>query len=254
MPPPESPPPRIILIHGFLATSLVWGPVAGRLGSGYDVHAPDLPGHGANRQGPPLSLESAVAAVAPLLDANAPAIVVGHSMGALVALAVARAFPARVARAGLVSLPVYRSRQDALRYIDRRGPFYAFTLRHDRLAHAGCVCARATAPAWAPFAPRVSGGQPAPLVRSWFEHSAGAHRAGLAGITFAGLAPGLASAAGCPVAAIHSQRDTLAPVAPVEALARDRGWSFDREAGGGHQLPLTRPGRVAAWIRDLFLA
>lgn len=253
MQPPQSPPPRIILIHGFLATSRVWGPVAGRLGSAYDVRAPDLPGHGANRQGPPLSLESAVAAVAPLLDANVPATVVGHSMGAVVALAVARAFPARVARVGLISLPVYRSRQDALRYIDRRGPFYALTLRHDRLAHTGCVCLRATAPAWAPFAPRLSRGLPASLVRSWFEHSAGAHTAGLADITFAGLAPGLASAAACPVAAIHSERDTLAPIGRAEALAHDRGWRFEREPGGGHQLPVTRPGSVAAWLRTQLL-
>lgn len=246
------PRPRLVLVHGFLATSRLWGRVARLLASEFDVVAPDLPGHGSARAAGPLSLQRAVDHLAPLLEASAPVVVVGHSMGAIVALALAEAYPERVSHVGLVSVPVYRSRRDALRTLDRRGRFYALTLRHDRLAHAGCLAMHSTRLVWGPFSRDLFHEPDAALVASWFDHTWDAHEAGLSGISFAGHVPVLADGVTQPVAIIHGAHDTAAPHRRAQLLADEHGWPF-ASLDAGHQIPVTHHRALSEWICTQFL-
>jgi pimeloyl-ACP methyl ester carboxylesterase len=97
--------PCVVFIHGAEHDHSVWVLQSRYLAHhGYGVLAVDLPGHGRS-EGPPLASVEAIADwVAALLDAAGvkQAALVGHSMGALVALDCAGRHPARVGRIALI--------------------------------------------------------------------------------------------------------------------------------------------------------
>jgi len=101
----DSTLPCVLFIHGAEHDHSVWILQSRYLAHhGYGVLAADLPAHGRSA-GPPLASVEAIADWVPaLLDAAnvAQAALVGHSMGALVALDCAARHPGRVSRIALV--------------------------------------------------------------------------------------------------------------------------------------------------------
>jgi len=81
--------PSVMLIHGFGGAASNWSLVAPELASRFRVLVPELPGHGGSSAlpGPVETLDPYADRVASLLDV--PTVVVGHSLGAVVALQVA---------------------------------------------------------------------------------------------------------------------------------------------------------------------
>jgi pimeloyl-ACP methyl ester carboxylesterase len=97
--------PDIVLLHGAGMDHTVWTPQSRHLAHrGRNVVALDLPGHGRSGGAPLDSIEALAAWVPRVLDAigSERAVLAGHSMGALVALAAAASCPARVG--GLILL------------------------------------------------------------------------------------------------------------------------------------------------------
>ena len=99
--------PAVLFLHGAGMDHTVWALQARYFAHhGRAVLAADLPGHGRS-EGPPLrSIEEMAAWALRLLDAAgaARAALVGHSMGALVALAAAAAAPERAASLALLGV------------------------------------------------------------------------------------------------------------------------------------------------------
>ena len=100
--------PPLVCVHGAGSSSVVWMDVVRRLSPQRRVVAPDLPGHGqSDRWHPPDDVtiamyRDAVGTVCAQLKIER-AVLIGHSMGALVALDAAAAWPERVAGLVLVS-------------------------------------------------------------------------------------------------------------------------------------------------------
>ena len=95
-------PEPLLLLHGFTQTGRGWDEVVRHLaGETYRPLAPDLRGHGAAGSRRPVDMASCVADVAALT--TRPFALAGYSMGGRIALHVALAQPARVARLVLVS-------------------------------------------------------------------------------------------------------------------------------------------------------
>jgi 2-succinyl-6-hydroxy-2,4-cyclohexadiene-1-carboxylate synthase len=88
--------PRIVLLHGFGQTGRCWGPLARALAAAHEVVRLDAPGHGGST-GPAVDLPTTGRLIA---EAGGPAVYLGYSMGARMALHVATEAP-RVVR-GLV--------------------------------------------------------------------------------------------------------------------------------------------------------
>jgi pimeloyl-ACP methyl ester carboxylesterase len=83
--------PTLVLLHGLGATADVWARWRSLLSSRWPGRwlAPDLPGHGGS---PPLAeytFDGLAAAVADVIQPAAPVVVFGHSLGGVVALAMA---------------------------------------------------------------------------------------------------------------------------------------------------------------------
>ncbi|MFZ1429816.1 MAG: alpha/beta hydrolase [Geminicoccaceae bacterium] len=92
--------PTVVLVHGAGMDHTVWA-LQGRYLAfhGWNVFAVDLPGHGRSRGMPALDSVAAMADWLAGLIAGygpGPAALVGHSMGALVAIATAARYPVRV--------------------------------------------------------------------------------------------------------------------------------------------------------------
>jgi pimeloyl-ACP methyl ester carboxylesterase len=107
--------PVVVFLHGAGCDHTVWQlPARWFAWHGLAVLAVDLPGHGSS-EGPPLAAVADMARwVGAVLDAAGVrrAALVGHSMGAAIALEAAAALPERIARIGLLgtaaAVPVHR--------------------------------------------------------------------------------------------------------------------------------------------------
>jgi len=90
--------PDVVIVHGLGSTAEQWLPTARRLARNHRVTLVHLPGHGLAEMPQPFSLEQAAAALDRALveTAAGPVILVGHSLGGLVAAQVALDHPEHV--------------------------------------------------------------------------------------------------------------------------------------------------------------
>lgn len=86
--------PALVLLHGWGMNSRVWQPIQHVLAQRTQITLIDLPGHGLNQQETLGDLDHAVALLKDLIPDNV--IIMGWSLGGLVAQALAKALPERV--------------------------------------------------------------------------------------------------------------------------------------------------------------
>jgi pimeloyl-ACP methyl ester carboxylesterase len=102
--------PTLLLVHGWGAWHRYWRHLWPRVVARFRCLAVDLPGHGWSERPAeaPYTVEWYADWLAALLEAkgSGPAVVVGHSMGGLVGLALAARHPERVRRLVAVNAPV----------------------------------------------------------------------------------------------------------------------------------------------------
>ena len=83
--------PLLLLVHGFGATAEVWDRWQPLLAAHWPGRwlAPDLPGHGGSAPLPRYSFDSLASALARLVEPGIPVVVLGHSLGGVLGLALA---------------------------------------------------------------------------------------------------------------------------------------------------------------------
>ncbi|GAP45765.1 alpha/beta fold hydrolase [Streptomyces azureus] len=89
--------PQLVLLHGFSRSLTDWDAAATLLTAGHRVLSVDLPGHGRSPDVFPWTMPTVVRHIADTLDAHGvpEAVLVGHSLGGMVAVEYARANPNR---------------------------------------------------------------------------------------------------------------------------------------------------------------
>ena len=246
--------PRLLLLHGYLSGPVAWAGLRRELADEATTLAPPLPGYGSEPPPPAYTL----AAVADALEWRRaqvrPTHLLGHSMGAILALELARRYPGRFARVGVVGLPIFVSGDEGLRFIGRRGGVYERFLRNADEGHASCVRLHRLRYLWAPPLRLVGRGIPLSVLLSMFDHAPAAHAGGLANIVFNDLVPALGERVTTPIALLHGDADRTAPLESVRSFASERGWPLRIARGGAHQLIFEQPRGVARWVRERLLA
>ena len=123
--------PTIVFLHGVLNDHSVWILQTRWFAHhGFNVLAPDLPGHCRSAGEPPRSVEEAAAFAIALMDAAgvAQATLVGHSFGSLAALEAAARWPQRVTRLALVGTAFPMKVSPALLETSQSAPHQAIAL------------------------------------------------------------------------------------------------------------------------------
>ncbi len=235
----------VVLLHGFLGRAADWRSVRAGLPSGWDVRAPDLPGHGAATDLDAYTMDAA--ADLALAGLAAPADVVGYSMGGRLAIHLAVTRPEAVRRAVAVSgSPGLRTEAEraARRQVDADR---AAAIQADVPAF---VEQWYRAPLWASLpgdlrqrltADRARHNRPAELAASLAGMGTGAqpsHWDALAGIS----APVWAVAGALDPKFVGLARQMAQASASVEAVVLP---------DAGHFIPAERPAALAALLTDL---
>lgn len=243
------------MLHGVLSGRATWTALRRELGDEVVALAPDLLGNGyAPTPGDEYSLDAIVDHLEPLVARFRPTHLLGHSMGAIVALALRARAPEAFERTGLIGLPVYSDRGAALSYLALRGRLVRGVLRNHRRAHLLCLAATRLGPAAPALLAHLYPALPREVLRATFDHCGAAHGLALDEIVFAGMVPELARQAGSPVALLHGARDRAAPLDAARALAMECGFDFTELADANHQVVIEQPARVAEWVRTELLA
>jgi len=114
--------PTVVLLHGFLSSSAYWHKVSGLLERNYKVIAIDLLGFG-NSPKPRRSKYdyqahlNAINETLKQYNVNEPFILIGHSMGALIALRYSVVYEDRVQRLILANMPIMLGKRELRREI-----------------------------------------------------------------------------------------------------------------------------------------
>ena len=232
-------PPTAVLIHHFGGSRATWAEVVSRLGDGCVCVTPDLRGFGGS--GGASTVEDSADEVIARCDALGlgRVVVVGHSMGGRIAMAVAARRPGRVAGLVLVapSPPTPEPMTD-----DGRASLAA--ARDDRFAAerlVALITGDGLSPAQVASAvDDVLAADPAAW-RAWIDVGSKQDLTAIvAGVT-------------CPVVMLSGDRDAAIPsdVVEREVVGRLPQATFVRVPGAGHLLPLEAPDVVVAAIRQM---
>ena len=235
------------MLHCSLGRARLWSSVIALLGDRLRIVAPDLPGHGRSGdwtgQGDYLAVTARMAAS----FCTAPTLLIGHSFGAVAALATAAAIGPR-AKALILIEPVFfaaaKGTQAYGAHEARMAPFAAAMKDQDhpkaaRLFHG----------LWGGGVPfeALSSAQQAELIRR--VHLIPATEPGIGQDSTAILAPGRLEALGVPTLLIAGdQSPQIIPAihhAVNNRLPNARSVTI---AGAGHMVPVTHPADVAELI------
>lgn len=108
--------PLVVLLHGFLMSSIYWQKVVPGLSKDFTVMTVDLLGFGASPKPHSSSYDLAAHIISlhkTLLGVSSPMTIVGHSMGAVIAAEYARLYPDSVTQLVAVNPPIFNGSKEA---------------------------------------------------------------------------------------------------------------------------------------------
>ncbi len=185
-------------MHGLFSGRSVWSRVIRELADDADCVAIDLPGHGRTPfSGARYDVETLASWLFAVVERERPTHVVGHSMGGILALALARRELPGVEAIGVIGLPVYGSPAEGRYLLGQRGFGVRSFLRWHRVSHCACIVASQTHRTWQGWATRRWPYQPRGVVRAVVDHRLAAHSQALDRIIFGGHVDDLAAGAAC---------------------------------------------------------
>ncbi|RZI61023.1 MAG: alpha/beta hydrolase [Rubrivivax sp.] len=242
--------PTVVFLHGVLNDHSVWILQTRYFAHhGWNVLAPDLPGHCKSEGEPPRSVEEAAGFVLALLDAAGvqKAALVGHSFGALVALEAAGRAPERVTHLALVGVAYPMKVSPALLEHSQHDPMKAISMvngySHSTLAPPPSSLGPGT---WLygssqALMRRVLASNPRVNVF---------HRGFVACDSYTGGDAAIARVT-CPVLFVLGKHDAMTPPKAAHALREKARNATAVFVDGGHQMMTEAPDAVLSVLHDL---
>jgi pimeloyl-ACP methyl ester carboxylesterase len=247
--------PVVVLLHGLAASNRYWGGAYDALADDARLVVPDLLGFGRSPRpdagyGPDDHADAVAHCLQDLGAGDARVIVVGHSVGTLVALRLAVRWPRLVSAVVGLAPPVFASSSDARRHLARMGPLARLFGVDTRWAEFACehLCQRHHRAAaklatwWRPDLPRA-------VALDAVEHSWASYSETLTRMLLAADATRWIDEVDVPLHLVAGTRDRMCDIDFVQHLAsRSRNVEVDVWRGAGHHLPLERPAACRAEI------
>ncbi|MCU0896750.1 MAG: alpha/beta hydrolase [Burkholderiales bacterium] len=247
----DGPPPAVVFLHGLGGTSRYWMAASAPLPRfGHRVRLVDLLGFGASPK--PwfvYTVDRHLSALHGVLSDLDDVVIVGHSMGAALALSYAARYPQRVRGLCLIGVPHYGGVANAARWFRRNPGGWIYT--NMAATALACVLTRRVA---GRLLPQVLHSVPRVVAEDLVRHHMLSSTTSLWQVLYqhdlaadaTALCPSLA------VSFIHGSADTTAPIDGARALARTRtGWSFETLEGVDHHPWLRAPQRCSKVVAAL---
>lgn len=247
----EGPP--LVLLHGLASSGRYWGDML-PLAAERRVIAPDLLGFGRSpkpRRGEYTPAEH-LAALRPTLRRRLQGSfdLLGHSLGSLIALHYAAAYPEDVRRLVLVSLPVVGDCAWGHGLDGQMHPWHRFSVHSPGGDLIFGIGMRLAAPVWARFGPRFRRDVPAGAVRDALAGTWSSYWRSLEAVVYGTDVTALLEKLHPPVTIIHGPDDPVTPIGPVRALvAAHPALRLVEIAGAGHNPYFTQPAAMVRAIR-----
>ena len=243
--------PPVMLVHGLGASAHYWdGVMAATVGRA--LVAPDLLGFGRSPAPADATYDVPchVRALAPFVRPGT--VVVGHSTGAIVAVALASAYADAVKALVLVGLPAYPDANAARRDIGRVGLLARLTVEERPSARLLCGAMCRFRPVAVAAAPWIVRDMPRAVAADAARHTWVSYSRTLQGVAVGHRVDAELARLRMPIELLHGRADRTAPVRYVEDLAArlaDAGAPVTlRVVEGDHHLPVRQPGLVARTI------
>ncbi len=244
----------VVLLHGLGGSGRFWNTLLETLGAGHRFHAPDLLGFG--RSPWPRStytvddhlgaLESSVFA-----QLARPAHLVGHSLGAILALERAARAPEATSSVTLLGLPYFDDDAAAARGIEDATAWGKLVLRAPALAWVTCCCLCRQRWFWGRVLPPVMPRLPRAIVEDSFKHTYQSMSTTLRRCILEARIDRAAervARAGIPVRVLAGEHDPLATAARAQVFGARWGARVDVVAGGGHLFAIDAPAATSALL------
>lgn len=244
-----------LLLHGLGGSSRYWGAAYDRLTDSGRIVVPDLLGFGrSERPSTGYTAEDHADAIAGCLDAldiEEPVVVGAHSLGCLVALALAARHPSRVSALVGAGPPLYADAASARSGIARLGWLERQFAFGNRRAHWVCAWTCSHPRSAARLAALARPSIPRPILLDGLEHSWNSYSQTLDHLLLAARGDAwLADVAG-PIRLLVGDHDRVPDVAHLRQLAgRHRRLRITVVPGADHDLPLTHATTVVAALRE----
>lgn len=240
----------VVLIHGLGASSAFWRPVAQALaGQGAPVLSPDLLGFGRSRGiGTHFHLDDQAAAVNRLVADHVlgPAVLVGHSYGAAVAVAAARDRPDLYSRLLLVAPAAFADPALARQRLGGRSWLAGRTMDASPVASMVCGAMCLLRRPLSALAPRAVPEVDADIARDGVAHVWPAYRDALDGLLEDNRLPAWLADPLLPTTVVLGESDTTVVENDIVPLLP--GGADVRRLPGTHMLPVERPDDFAKTV------
>jgi pimeloyl-ACP methyl ester carboxylesterase len=246
--------PSVLYVHGLGASARYWNLVIDNMDR-HTAIAPDLLGFGRSPKPADAAYDVAthVACLLPLVPDRT--VVVGHSTGAILAAALARAAPDRIRALLLLGLPAFPDEATARENIGRLGTMARLTASGSPLAHAICMTMCRLRPLLIPLAPRLVRDLPAEVSSDFLRHTWSSYSGTLRSVVLGHPVLDDLAAVEVPTVLLHGQADRDAPIELAEKLTdrlRVAGRNIELHAvDGDHHLALRHTDVVVDRLRPL---
>jgi pimeloyl-ACP methyl ester carboxylesterase len=246
--------PPVVFLHGLGASARYWQQLRDA-STGYAGIAPDLLGFGRSPAPPGAAydIDDHLTALEPRVPAGA--LLVGHSTGALLAVALAARHPDLARSLLLMGMPAYSDEADARAEVGRLGLLARLTVRGNPMARLMCGAMCRLRPLAIAAAPFVIRDLPPSIAADGARHTWPSYHGTLEHVVVRYRPVSDLTASRAPITFLHGTSDRTAPPAAVSRLvdvlaARGRSAHL-RLVPGDHQLAVRHPATVAAVLAEL---
>ncbi len=242
--------PTVLFIHGLGGSTRYWDGVA-EVGTGFRGVAVDLIGFGKSPKPPNYSYDVTAQAAAIRRVCASPVVVVGHSIGAIIAAAYVRTHAPSAATL-LVGAPAYASAADAKTHLHDLGWLAAATVEGKRSARMACWAMCMMRPVAMLAAPVLRRDVPHAVAADSVRHTWSSYSRTVEEVLLRHRLEQDVSNVSMATIALHGTNDRVAPIDLVAELAdRLQHVALERVDGGDHHVALNHPDRVASAVTEL---
>ena len=238
--------PAVVLLHGLAGSGRYFGAHFDDLSDRYRVIVPDLLGFGQSPRPPDAryDVNDHIKALVQTLDElgiKGHSVIVGHSTGCVLALALAQQRPERVSSVVAFCPPFYEDTESATERIGAISQVVKMFALDTPLARAACRWMCNNREAAGAIAPMLRPDLPAPIARDGVQHSWASYSGTLKHVVLQGHASVWIPQLEVPVRMIAGELDPVTDLALLSRLAESNPAVSLEIWPGDHDLPLRTP-------------